>query len=165
MKLIAAVDSNWGIGYEGNLLKRIPEDMKFFKENTIGKVVVMGRQTLDSLPGGNPLKGRVNIVMTKNMSLIREGIVFCSSIEDLFKEVKRYNEDDVFVIGGESIYKLLLPYCKEALITKIKETYVADKHIPDLDSLADWNLSYESQLYWCDKTAFTFNTYKNSKVK
>jgi len=118
MKAIVNVDKNWGIGNDGDLLQFIPADMKFFKENTIGNVVVMGRTTFDSLPGKQPLKDRTNIVLTKNKSFQNDGVIVLNSVEEVLKEVTKYSEDEVYIIGGEMIYKQLLPYCKEAYITK-----------------------------------------------
>lgn len=114
MKAIVAVDLNWGIGYKGNLLKSIPPDLKRFKELTINKVVVMGRETFESLPKKQPLKDRVNIVLSKSGLISDERVVVCSCLNQLFNELLKYNTDDVFVIGGESVYSQLLPYCTEA---------------------------------------------------
>ncbi|MDX9872308.1 MAG: dihydrofolate reductase, partial [Clostridia bacterium] len=114
MKAIVAVDMNWGIGYKGNLLLRIPEDMQFFKQMTLGKVVIMGRETFESLPGKTPLKDRINIILSKNMDSENVNIIVRRSLNEIFHELKRYNSDDVFVIGGESVYTQLLPYCTEA---------------------------------------------------
>jgi dihydrofolate reductase len=119
MKAIVAVDLNWGIGYQGKLLQRIPEDMKFFKAATTGKVVIMGRETFESLPGKEPLKDRVNIVLSRNQLFNNENVIICRSLTELFVELKKRLWDDVFVIGGESIYIQLLPYCSEALLTRI----------------------------------------------
>ena len=108
MKLIVNVDRQWNIGCDNGLLFSIPEDMKFFRQTTTGKVVVMGRKTLDSFPGGRPLKNRVNIVLTRDSSFEREGTLVCHSVQEVFDAVKDYNTDDVFVIGGESVYKMFL---------------------------------------------------------
>jgi dihydrofolate reductase len=144
MKVIVAVDLNWGIGYRGELLQRIPEDMKFFKKMTLGKVVIMGRETFESLPGKEPLKDRINIVLSKNESFNNEKVTICRSRKELFGELEKYNSDDVFVIGGESIYTQLLPYCKEAFVTSIEDTYVADKYFINLDKDETWKLTSSS---------------------
>ena len=129
MKAIVAVDLNWGIGYRGNLLQRIPEDMKFFKQMTLGKVVIMGRETFESLPGKEPLKDRINIVLSKDECFTNEKVTICRSLDELFYELKKYNSDDVFVIGGESIYTQLLPYCSEVYVTKIDNTLMMQINI------------------------------------
>lgn len=138
MKVIVAVDSDWGIGYRGKLLQRIPEDMKFFKQMTLGKVVIMGRETFESLPGKQPLKDRINIVLSKHKCFDNKKVTICHSLNELFFELEKYNTDDIFVIGGESIYSQLLPFCTEAYVTKIESKYVADKYFVDLDRSESW---------------------------
>ena len=123
MNLIAAVDANWAIGYKNKLLVSIPDDMKFFRQTTTGKVVVMGRKTLESFPNGQPLKNRVNIVLTSD---------------------KNYKVKDVYVIGGESIYRQLLDECDVAHITKIDYTYDADAYFPNLDEKEEWQITEDS---------------------
>ena len=108
MNLIAAVDKNWAIGRNNKLLVSIPDDMKFFRETTTGKVVVMGRKTLESFPGKKPLKNRVNIVLTGDRSYQADGAVIVHDMEELHEELKKYPSEDIYVIGGESIYKQLL---------------------------------------------------------
>lgn len=146
MKAIVAVDKNWGIGYRGSLLQRIPEDMKFFKQMTLGKVVIMGRETFESLPGKEPLKDRINFVLSKNESFDNEKVIICRSLEELLSELEKYNSEDVFVIGGESIYTQLLPYCTEAYVTKILNTYVSDRYFVNLDKEENWNIVSEGDL-------------------
>ena len=145
MNLIAAVDRNWAIGYQNKLLTSIPEDMKFFRQTTTGKVVVMGRKTLESFPGKKPLKNRTNIVLTKNPSYQVEGAVVVHTMEELHEELKKYNSEDIFVIGGESIYRLLLDECDRAYITKIEYAYTADAYFPNLDEKKDWKITAESE--------------------
>lgn len=103
MNLIVAVDENWAIGYNNELLVSIPDDMKFFRETTTGKVVIMGRKTLESFPGGRPLKNRVNIVITKKEDYEVDGAVVVHSVEEAVNEASKYDENDVFVIGGGSV--------------------------------------------------------------
>lgn len=159
MKAIAAVDLNWGIGYKGKLLQRIPEDMKYFKQMTLGKVVVMGRETLESLPGTEPLSGRTNIVLTASRHFSDDRFIVCRSLEQLFAEIKKYNSDDVFVIGGESVYSQLLPYCTEAYITRINKAYEADKYFPDLDKLEDWKCKSAGDINIYNGIEFRFCRY------
>ena len=111
MNLIVAVDKNWAIGKSNKLLVSIPADMKFFRETTMGNVVVMGRKTLESFPGGQPLKKRTNIVLTKDKNYKVKDAIVVNSIEELLEELKKYNSESIYVIGGESIYRQLLPYC------------------------------------------------------
>ena len=142
MKLIAAIDNNWNIGKDGDLLVHIPADMKFFREKTMGKVVVMGRKTLESFPGKKPLKGRTNIVLTSNKDYNVENVITVSNLEELNKALSGFDKDDVFVIGGGSVYSQLLPYCDKAYITKVNVSCEADTSIPDLDNDPDWILRY-----------------------
>ncbi|MBU3128243.1 dihydrofolate reductase [Clostridium tagluense] len=160
MNLIAAVDLNWGIGYNTKLLVKIPEDMKYFKEKTIGKVIVMGRNTLESLPDKKPLEQRVNIVLTKNRSYNCEGVILCYSLEELFKELKKYNEKDIFIIGGQSIYAQLMPHCDKAYITKIYKEYVHNKVLANLDNNNQWQkISTSEKQQFKEDIYYTFNTY------
>ena len=138
MNLIVAVDKNWAIGKENKLLVSIPQDMKFFRETTIGKVVVMGRKTLESFPGGQPLKQRTNIVLTRDKNFKAKDAVIVHNVEELLEELKKYNEEDIYVIGGESIYRQMLPYCKLAHVTKINHAYEADTYFPNLDEKDEW---------------------------
>ncbi len=150
MNLIVAVDKNWAIGLGNKLLVSIPADMKFFRQTTTGKVVVMGRKTLESFPGGQPLKNRTNIVITRDENYkVKDGIVV-SNIEEALEELKKYKDEDIFVIGGESIYRQMLPYCKTAFVTKIDHAYDADTFFPNLDEMEDWKLTgiSEEQTYF-----------------
>lgn len=150
MNLIVAVDKNWGIGCGNRLLVSIPSDMKFFREATTGKVVVMGRKTLESFPGGQPLKNRTNIVLTSDKNYKVKGAVIVTSVEELLEELKKYNDDEIFVIGGESVYRQLLPYCNTAHVTKIDHVYDADTFFPNLDEMDDWEMTgvSEEQTYF-----------------
>lgn len=145
MNLIAAVDKNWAIGMNNKLLVRIPEDMKRFRQMTVGNVVVMGRNTLESFPGGQPLKDRVNIVLSKNRDYQAKGAVTVHSMEELSEELKKYQSEDIYVIGGESIYRQLLERCDTAYITKIDYTYQADAWFPNLDEEEAWQIDEKSE--------------------
>jgi dihydrofolate reductase len=138
--------------------------MKYFKQVTLGKVVVMGRETFESLPGKEPLKDRVNIVLSRNKSFTDKNVTICSSLEELFDELKKYNSDDVFAIGGESIYTLLLPYCTEAYVTKIENTYPADKYFTNLDKEEEWKLVSKSDLQVYKDIRYMFAKYTRDKV-
>ena len=141
MNLIVAVDSNWAIGKENKLLVSIPQDMKFFRETTKGKVVAMGRKTLESFPGGQPLKNRVNVVLTTDKNYKVKDTVIVHSVEEMVEELKKYDSEDIYVIGGESIYRQLLPYCTKAYVPKIDHAYDADTYFPDLDADPEWEMT------------------------
>ncbi len=141
MNLIVAVDKNWAIGKQNQLLVSIPADMKFFRQTTMGKVVVMGRKTLESFPGGMPLKKRTNIVLTKNPNYKVKDATVVNTVEDLLEELKKYDDEEIYVIGGETIYRQLLPYCKVAHVTKVNHAYEADTYFPNLDEMDDWEIT------------------------
>lgn len=145
MNLIVAADENWAIGKENKLLVSIPADMKFFRQTTTGKVVVMGRKTLESFPNGLPLKNRINIVLTRNPDYQVKDAVIVHSLEELLKELKNYSSEDIYVIGGDSIYRLLLPYCETAHVTKIDHAYEADAYFPNLDEMPEWRIVQDSE--------------------
>ena len=133
------------IGRNNKLLVSIPDDMKFFRETTTGKVVVMGRKTLESFPGKKPLKNRVNIVLTGDRSYQADGAVIVHDMEELHEELKKYPSEDIYVIGGESIYKQLLDECDVAHITKIDFAYEADAWFPNLDEKEAWVVTADSE--------------------
>ncbi|NLJ97480.1 MAG: dihydrofolate reductase [Clostridiales bacterium] len=163
MNLIVAVDSNWAIGYKNKLLVRIPADQRFFRQETINKAVIMGRKTLESFPGARPLKDRLNVVITSNPDYKIEGALVVSSISEALKAVEEYNTEDVYVIGGESIYRQMLTLCDTAYITKIDYKYKADTYFPNLDELNDWVKTEESdEQTYCD-LIYTFNKYERIK--
>ena len=145
MNLIAAVDKNWAIGRNNKLLVSIPDDMKFFRETTTGKVVVMGRKTLESFPGKKPLKNRVNIVLTSDNSYQVDGAVIVHDMDELHEELKKYDSQDIYVIGGESIYRQLLDECDVAHITKIDFSYEADAWFTNLDEKEEWVVTADSE--------------------
>jgi dihydrofolate reductase len=145
MNLIAAVDSNWAIGKNNDLLVRIPLDQKFFREMTTGKVVVMGRKTLESFPNGLPLKNRTNIVLTGNPNYKVKDAIIVHSMDELHEELKKYPSEDIYVIGGEKVYAQLLDECDMAHITKINYAYDADAYFPNLDERPDWVLTGDSE--------------------
>lgn len=163
MNLIAAVDKNWAIGCKNKLLVSIPADMKFFRETTIGKVVVMGRKTLESFPNGMPLKKRTNIVLTHDKTYKVPDAILVHSMEELHEELKKYPSEDIYVIGGETIYKQLLDECDVAHITKIDYEFEADAYFPNLDELPDWKITQDSE----EQTYFDleYYFYKYEKVK
>ena len=163
MNLIAAVDQNWAIGNKNQLLVKIPADQKFFRETTTGKVVVMGRKTLESFPNGLPLKNRTNIVLTRDKNYDVKDAIVLHSLEELREELKKYPSEDIYVIGGETIYRQLLDECDVAHITKIEFAYDADAYFPNLDELPEWKITADSE----EQTYFDleYYFYKYEKVK
>ena len=144
MNAIAAVDRNWAIGRNNGLLVSIPADMKFFRQMTTGKVIVMGRKTLESFPNGLPLKNRTNIVLSSRPDYSVRDAVIVHDLEELSAELEKYDTDDIYVIGGESIYRQLLPMCSTAHITKIDHVYEADAWFPNLDEDPSWQITADS---------------------
>ena len=163
MNLIAAVDKNWAIGCKNKLLVSIPADMKFFRETTTGKVVVMGRKTLESFPNGQPLKKRVNIVLTHDKNFKAGDAIIVHSMEELREGLKKYPSEDIYVIGGETIYKQLLDDCDVAHITKIDYAFEADAYFPNLDEMPEWKITQDSE----EQTYFDleYYFYKYEKIK
>lgn len=144
MNIIVAVDKNWAIGKDNDLLISIPEDMKHFRDKTLYNTVIMGQNTLDSLPNGKPLPKRTNVVLTEKKDLGND-IVVCNSVAEVLDYVKKgilshqFIADDIFVIGGESVYRQLLPYCRYAYITRIDKEFEADRYFPEnLEKSKDW---------------------------
>ena len=163
MNLIAAVDKNWAIGLNNKLLVSIPDDMKFFRQTTTGKVVVMGRKTLESFPNGAPLKNRTNIVLTTNRSYKVDGAIVVYSLEELLKELEKYPSEDIYVIGGESIYRQLVDYCDVAHITKIDFAYAADSWFPNLDEKEEWEITADSEEQTYFDLEYYFYKYEKKK--
>lgn len=144
LNLIVAVDSQWAIGNKNELLVRIPNDMKHFREETTGKVVVLGRKTLETFPQQKPLPNRENIILSTNPNYKVKDAKVVNSLEQLLEELKQYKDEDIYIIGGESIYKQMLPFCNVAHITKIEHTYQADSYFPSLDDDEQWMITADS---------------------
>ncbi len=161
MKAILHADREWGIGKRNGLMFSIPADMKFFRETTTGNVVVMGSNTLKSFPGGKPLKNRVNIVLFPKGE-DRDDCKIVKSLGELFAEIKKYDKDKVFVIGGAMMYKTLLPYCDEVLVTKVDAVGGADAFFENLDKNPAFTLVYESEPVETNGYSIKFTTYKNN---
>ena len=162
MNIIVAVDKKWGIGNKGKLLVSIPRDKKLFREETTGKVIIMGHNTLLSLPGSQPLAGRKNIVLSRDKSLSIKGATVLNSVDACIDYLRKNNikDSDVFVIGGESIYKDFLPYCDIAHITYIDYEYEADRHFLNLDISNEWSLVLETEEETYFDIPYTFRLYK-----
>ncbi|MEG1457746.1 MAG: dihydrofolate reductase [Acetivibrio sp.] len=162
MNAIVAVDANWGIGYQNKLLVSVPADMRFFRAETTGKVIIMGRKTLESFPGGRPLKDRKNIVITTKEEKI-EGAEVVHTIAAALEAVKGYKTKDVFVIGGQSIYEQMLPYCDIVHVTQIDFAYEADAYFPNLDEKEEWIIAEESEEQTYYDLEYTFIKYIRRK--
>ena len=159
MRLIVAVDENWGIGKNNDLLCRISADMQYFRKMTTGHTLVLGRKTLESFPNKKPLPNRNHIVLTKNIDYQAEGVTLCNSIEQLQQLLQSYHTNDIFVIGGGSIYTQLLPYCDTAYVTHIQKSFDADTHFPNLDEHPDWVLTQKGVTQQENNIAFSFDIY------
>ena len=160
MNLIVAVDNNWAIGNKNELLVRIPNDHKHFREETTGKVVVLGRKTLETFPQGMPLKNRTNIILSKDKSYQVKDAIVVHSIDELLDELKKYDEEDIYIIGGESIYRQMLPYCNVAHVTKIDHEYEADTYFPNLDEDEQWHVTADSDELTYFDIAYQFVKYE-----
>ena len=163
MNVIAAVDRKWGIGNKRQLLVQIPADQKLFRQETTGKVIVLGHRTLETFPQGMPLAGRTNIILSREPELKVKGASVVHSIEELMEELKAYDSRDVYVVGGESIYQQLLPYCDTAHLTMIDHTYEADAHFPNLETDEEWVQTGESDEQTYFDLAYTFVKYERRK--
>lgn len=163
MNLIVAVDQNWAIGKDGRLLVNIPADRQLFMKETTGKTVVMGRKTLESLPGGQPLGNRENIVLTRDRNYRVKGAVVCHSVEEALELLRGKNQEDVFVIGGQSIYEQFLPYCGTAHVTYVDYAYDADTLFPNLDRDPDWRLVQESDEQTYFDLCYYFRQYERTR--
>lgn len=160
MNAIAAVSLNWGIGRAGELLFHIPEDLRRFRALTAGGTVVMGRKTLESLPGGRPLPNRRNIVLTRNAAFTRPGVETAGSAEALFTLLGDQDPDRVWVCGGGEIYRLLLPWCRTCHITRVYDAPESDAFFPDLDRLPRWRLARSEAALAYGDTAYQFVVYE-----
>lgn len=162
MSIIVAVDNNWGIGYKNDLLVRIPNDQKFFREKTTGNVVIMGRKTLESFPEGKPLKNRTNIVITSDKSYKVDGAIVVHSIEEALRKIKNIPIENVFVIGGSSIYRQMISLCDTIYVTKISRTFEADTYFPNLDEMDEWKITSESEEMIYNGMIYKFSKYELS---
>lgn len=163
MNIIVAVDENWAIGCRGDLLVRIPADHKMFRQETLGKVVVLGRKTMDTFPGGMPLQGRTNLILTRNPDYQVKGGIVIHSVEELLEKLKDYDTKDVYVIGGDSVYRQLLPYCDTAHVTRIDRAYEADAYFPDLEQSGEWEVTADSEEQSYFDTTYHFVKYERKK--
>lgn len=163
MKAIFHTDKKWGIGKNNDLMFCLPKDMKFFRETTKGKVVVMGLNTLRSFPEGKPLKNRINIVLSPED--VPEDVITVHNLDELFKVLKKHPQDDVFVIGGASVYRLLIPYCTEVLVTKVDADGGAEVFVNNLDEDKNFELAQVSDPQEDNGYTIRFCIYKNLAIK
>ena len=161
MKIIVAVDKNWAIGKNGDLLLRIDEDLKRFREITTGNVIILGRKTVETFPNKKPLVDRINIIVTRNSVYKNEEAVVCKSIEDAVEESKKYVDKDIFVVGGGQIYNQMIDICDTAIVTKIDYAFEnADTFIMNLDESEEWYISEMSDIFYQQNIPFRYVTYK-----
>jgi dihydrofolate reductase len=162
MQAIVAVDDNWGIGREGGMLFHLPEDLKHFRRLTLGKTVVMGRRTLDSLPGGVPLKDRHNIVLTRNAALHVPGAHVVHSLSELWQALKDTPPDQVILMGGGQIYALLIDCCDRAHVTHVRGAWPAEHCFPDLSTRPGWRLVHRGEEQKQNGLHYAFCEYENA---
>lgn len=163
IRAIVHADKEWGIGKNNDMMFSLPKDMKFFRETTLGNVVVMGGNTLRSFPNAKPLKNRENIVLSRGQ--VRNDCVVVPDFDALKKAMKERENSDIYIIGGGVIYKELLPYCEEVLVTKVDAVGGAEVFFPNLDKNADFKLVYESEPIDDNGVFIRFTTYKNLNPK
>lgn len=163
MNAIVAVDNNWAIGCKNKLLVRIPADHKNFRQETTGKVVVLGRKTLETFPQGMPLPNRTNIILSTNPDYRVKDAVVVHSKEELTEELTKYRSEDIYIIGGESVYRMMLPECDVVHVTKIDHTYEADAYFPDLDASGEWEITADSDEQTYFDLPYCFLKYERKK--
>lgn len=164
MNFIVAVTNDYAIGKNNDLLFHLPTDLKYFKETTLNKVVVMGDRTYFSLPK-RPLPNRINIVLSNNPDFNEPNVIIVRNLDELFEKLKKYNTNDVFVTGGATVYNLLMDYCDKAYITKIDKIVPADTYIRNIEKLGNWQLESSSDTQTENGLDFSFKVFKNHKVK
>ena len=163
IKAIVHVDKEWGIGKGNDMMFSLPKDMKFFRETTMGHTVVMGGNTLRSFPGQKPLKNRVNIVLSRGQ--VRDDCIIVRSYDELKTAMKARENEDIYVIGGGEVYKALLPYCHEVLVTKVDAVGGAEVFFPNLDMHPDFICVDEGEPVDDNGLTIRFTRYKNTAVK
>lgn len=160
MNLIVAADRHWAIGKDGRVLVDIPADRQLFMRETQGKVVVMGRKTLESLPGGQPFGNRRNLVLTRNKDYRIKGARMCFSLEEALEVLAAFDSRDIYVIGGQSIYEQFLPHGSAVHVTRIDYAYDADSFFPNLDQDPGWEMSEEGDEQTYFDLCYTFQKFR-----
>lgn len=163
MKAIVAVDKEWGIGKNNDLLFHLSQDLKYFKDKTMGKVIVMGGNTLLSFPKSKPLPNRTNIVLTDVYT--RDDCIVCPTLEELSKELKKYDTNDVFIVGGAMFYNTMIDYCDEAYVTRVDEVGGAQVFFPNLDEKENWIEVERGEPIVDNGHVISFTKLKNTNVK
>ena len=171
MKLVVAVDKNCGIGNKGGLLAHVRADLRYFQSLTKGNVVILGSKTLQTFPNGMPLKNRENIILSRRADYSPEGATVVHSLDELLEVIKNYDTENVFVIGGSTVYDLLLDYCDTAYVTKFDKEFESDAFFRNLDESPEWELASvgEKQISNPETDTvpdmeFTFCVYKKKTV-
>ena len=160
IRAIVAADEKWGIGKNNDLLFHLPTDMKFFRETTLNKVVIMGSNTLKSFPGGKPLPKRTNVVLYPGGEK-RDDCIIVESLDELRETLKSYIDEDIYVIGGAMFYRTMLPYCGEALVTKVQADGGAEVFFENLDEKPEWECVKVTAPVETDGKTIRFTTYRN----
>lgn len=160
MNCIVVADQNWAIGKDNGLLVHLPGDLKYYKEKTLGKVIIIGRKTLESFPGGKPLPGRTNIVLTGNPEYKNENCIVCCGLDELNRTVAYYDDEDIFVSGGAMIYDLMLDRCDKVFVTKIYDTFEADRYFRNMDEDEDFLMTWESDPIEENGLTYRFTLYE-----
>lgn len=161
MDIVAAVYDNWGIGKDGTQPVVVSADRKHFRAVTGHGTVIVGRKTLADFPGGKPLKNRRNIVLTRDPDFSVEGCEAAHSVAEAIRLSE--NEEQVFVIGGESVYRAFLPYCERAYLTVIHASPECDAFFPPLDRIPGWEIQETQEEFEENGTKFQFTTYINTE--
>jgi dihydrofolate reductase len=165
MNLIFSADENWGIGKGNELLFRCKGDMAHFRRMTTGATVVMGRKTFESLPGSKALPDRENIVLTHDTGFSAPDVKVCHSTDELFKLLRDHDDENIFIIGGAEIYRLLEPYCDRALVTRWQKTFDADAFAPNLEEIEGWVMIEDSPTREENGVTYTFRRYLRKDAK
>ena len=160
MNCIVVADQNWAIGKDNGLLVHLPGELKYYKEKTLGKVIIIGRKTLESFPGGKPLPGRTNIVLTGNPEYKNENCIVCCGLDELNRTVSDYDDEDIFVCGGAMIYDLMLDRCDKVFVTKIYDTFEADRYFRNMDEDEDFLMTWESDPIEENGLTYRFTLYE-----
>lgn len=164
MQAIVCVDKNWGIGRNNGLLFHIPADLEYFKQKTFGKIIVMGGNTLLSLPHSKPLPGRTNIILSD--LFYRDDCLVCPTIEALFTELKKHLSQNVFIVGGAMFYKTMIDFCEYAFVTKVDSICDdATSFFPNLDIASNWEIFETSDVNEDNGYKFKYIIYKNNSIK
>lgn len=165
MECIVNVTPNWGIGRENRLLVSVSADLKRFRALTAGKTVILGRKTLQTFPGGKPLSQRRNLILSAGLASAPPGAEIFPDLEALLRRLQALPRDQLCVIGGESVYRALLPYCDRARITKTHIALPADRFFPNLDLLPQWRVVDQSPLWEENGVVFQYIDYQNQEPR